>query len=311
MRDMYDYNSDGAGIAYVLNNKLYIEKGFMEFRDFERALAGIEKRLRKAGTSTKDILMAFHFRIGTHGPNSAPLTHPFPIANQTKLFDALDLRTDVGMMHNGIINTVTPKNNVSDTVQYVRDIMYPLYQSDPKFFKNPHFQTLMTNTNDGSRFVILDKDSDYELIGTWKTSTKAPGVFFSNLNHENPYSRYGYTYNTAKYGNKKYVYMRELPAGYLRGLDSDKPLGPTDVTEIKKNNKITYYVDYLGSVYFNDGTLKAGEVMPVYYHDVAYRDDGDHYTTITSHSAELVKKPLFAKTVVEDDVYAAYGYGWY
>lgn len=312
MFDMFDHNNDGAGIAYVLNNRVYVEKGFMEYRDFERALAGIEKRLKKANKTTKEILMAFHFRIGTHGPNSAPLTHPFPITTKTKLFDALDLKTDVIMMHNGIINTVTPKNGVSDTVQYVRDIMYPLYLNSPKFFKNQNYKKLMENTNDSSRFLILDKDSEFELIGTWVNSNKAPGVFFSNLNHEYTYNyRYSALAHSTHVGNKEFIYMRELPAGYYRGIDLDGALSEKDVAIIPENKSIKYFVDNIGNVYFQDSYFKDVEVAYSYYYDVAYADRGEHYEMITSDHPDLVKKPLYAKRLHgKGDIYGFNGYGF-
>ena len=39
MKAMFRHNSDGAGFAYVLDNKVFVEKGLMEYKDFERAYA--------------------------------------------------------------------------------------------------------------------------------------------------------------------------------------------------------------------------------------------------------------------------------
>jgi predicted glutamine amidotransferase len=316
MMEMFDYNSDGAGIAYVLNQRVYVEKGFMEYKDFYRALAGIEKRLRKAGTDSTQVPMAFHFRIGTHGPNSAPLTHPFPVTTKSKYFDALDYTTDIMMMHNGIITSVTPNNNVSDTVQYIRDIVYPMYRNDRKFFNNPHMEQILDNTIAGSRLLFLDKDGDFKTIGSWNTSTQAPGVMFSNLNHEYSYSAYGAYYGnrtsySTKYNGNEYVYMRQLPDGYLRGVDKDGPIALHEIATVKNTKKLKYYVDNLGSVYYS--AQKQGFVTPVIYFSTAYRDMGDNYEIVTSDDPEIMKvSPLSAKRIMEEDYDGYYsGHNFY
>lgn len=197
METMFNGNSDGAGFAYSLNEKVYIEKGFMSYREFDNAVAGTEKRIKaKFGVSMEDLPIMFHFRIGTHGANSPQLTHPFPITRQTKYLQGLDVVTDLAIAHNGIIHSVTAKNDHSDTTQYIKDILQPLKATNKYFYNNKNIQRLMENTIDGSRFVFLNKLGEFTTIGNWKTSEEAPGVMFSNLNHEFSYSySYPSTFN--------------------------------------------------------------------------------------------------------------------
>lgn len=184
MEAMFESNPDGAGFAYTLNNKVYVEKGFMSYKEFENALAGLEKRLMKDGLTTTDIPIFFHFRIGTHGANIPALTHPFPISTNTKNLFALDYSTDIVMAHNGIINSVNVTGAHSDTTEYISKILVPLRNADTEFYKNPHLQELMSNTINGSRFIFLDNNNDMVTVGNWLTSEAEPGVLFSNLNHE-------------------------------------------------------------------------------------------------------------------------------
>lgn len=195
MEQMFTNNPDGAGFAYTLDDKVYVEKGFMSYKEFDNALAGLEKRLRNNDLTSTDIPMFFHFRIGTHGANVPSLTHPFPISTNTKNLFALDYSTDVVMAHNGIINSINVTGAHSDTTEYVSRILVPLRNADTEFYKNPHFQELMQNTIDGSRFIFLTDTGEMETIGSWLTSEEAPGVLFSNLNHE-----WTWSYTSPKYG---------------------------------------------------------------------------------------------------------------
>lgn len=310
MSDMFDYNSDGAGIAYTLNNRVYVEKGYMEYKEFANALAGIEKRLKKAGTSTKEVPMAFHFRIGTHGPNSRGLTHPFPVAQKTKFFEALDYKTDIMMMHNGVITSVTPVNDTSDTVQYIRDVVHPLYIQDKKFFTNDNYTRLLANTINGSRLLFLDRDGDFSIIGDWKTDKNSPGVFFSNLNHNYTYSMpYRFKYGTScsydsKVGEK--ISVKKLPDGFFRGVGGKKSLAANEVARVESNLLIDYYVDYLGYVYHDITGNGSDKITPAIYYDTAYMDTGDKYMMITSASKELDNVETVEREVIEDDYFSYY-----
>lgn len=189
MKDMFRGNADGAGFAYAVDGKVYIEKGFLKYKDFDNAIAGMEKRLkREFGLEPQEVPVMYHFRIGTHGPNNQALTHPFPVAPQEKHLSATDLVTDLALCHNGIIHDVTVSDKtMSDTTAYIQNILVPLKAANRKFYKVPQFQMLMENTISGSRFSFLGKDGEFELIGDWKVSKEAPGCFFSNLNHERSY----------------------------------------------------------------------------------------------------------------------------
>ena len=48
LKDMFEYNDDGAGISYVLDNRVYTYKGLMTWSDFEKTYALLEKKLKTA-----------------------------------------------------------------------------------------------------------------------------------------------------------------------------------------------------------------------------------------------------------------------
>jgi hypothetical protein len=184
---MWQTNPDGAGFMYTLKKRVYIEKGFMNLKEFTNAIAGLEKRLRKHNEDIKNIPLVMHFRITTHGGTSAPNTHPFPISPDRTLLTSLDITTELAMAHNGIINSVSAFGDLSDTQTYIQDVLSPLHAYDGSFYKNPHMQTLMENTIDGSRLVFLDKFGALTYIGDWK---EKDGMYFSNLHFDRVYEPY-------------------------------------------------------------------------------------------------------------------------
>jgi predicted glutamine amidotransferase len=175
---MWNTNPDGAGIMYLHNGKVYIEKGFMKLTDLKRALASLNERL-----DTKNTPMVLHFRITTHGGTSPHNTHPFPISNNTEHLKALDLTCSVGMVHNGIISSMdTTDKTMSDTMVYIQDILSPLSMLNKTFYKNDFGKTLMENQIGWSKLAFLDKSGTISLVGDFKKDDKT-GMLYSNLNH--------------------------------------------------------------------------------------------------------------------------------
>lgn len=308
MKDMYDYNPDGAGFAYALNKRVYIEKGFMTYEDFLKALDDLQKKLKdKYNKTLKDISIMFHFRIGTHGPNSPELTHPFPISHKKKHFDALDLYTDVVMAHNGIIKSVTPVTDWSDTTQYVKDILHPLYMDNKEFYKSENVQHLIANTINGSRFVFLDKYGEFTYIGDWHDSDDADlkGVKFSNLNHEDTYMKYYNTYSTYDYYsyNEKRtpVIVKELPHGTIlcHNMDfgADFTYDPSGKSLVVGSTPGKFFVDEVGDVYVD---YNLGYLNRSYVYDMALKDFTEEsvWNYYTSGSPELDSFPLLEREVM-------------
>lgn len=308
MKKMFDHNSDGAGFAYTLKDKVYVEKGFMTYKEFYNALAGLDKKLKNLDLTTKDIPIMFHFRIGTHGPNSRGLTHPFPFATDTKYFEALDYKTNVVLAHNGIISTVNPVGGLSDTVQYIKDIVLPLYQYDRYFYDNIHMQELLANTNDSSRFAILDDRGLFTYIGTWHSDESAPGVMFSNLNHN---TTYGYT--TSAYGKYNYDWKRKMKplsstlGKFYRGNNSKNKF---DVLPVA-NEAVQYYVDDYGYVYHDTAIDPTLAIPTVYYDTALIRDKKLNYQKVTAKSPQF-KNVEYVELEIDDYLdYADVSYhGW-
>ena len=307
LKDMFNHNDDGAGISYVLNNAVYTFKGLMKWEDFEKTYALIEKKIKSAGKTLKDIAIMYHFRIGTHGPNSEQLTHPFPISNQFKHLSALEYKADIVMAHNGIINSVSPRTGWSDTQQYISDIVMPLIKSDRVFYKNKHLQELLRNTNNGSRFAFLNNDGEFTYIGEWVQSDKPEfkGIMYSNLNHEYTYT-YGHYYPTAyNWGysyapTKESVYAAPVPKGAKLYNEKDLTSDFTPVDDAKALTVSTerlYWADEYGELYRMDD--KTGFIYPIYSFDYAFVGDELFYSTDTRYSDTGELLPIGSGTRVK------------
>lgn len=217
---MWHNNPDGAGFMYAMHNKVHIHKGFMTLKALETALAELP-------FNPKDVPFMLHFRIGTHGGNIPENTHPFPITRKVKDMQALEYTCNEAFMHNGIIHSVEmSKQNISDTMEYDRQILEPLRRLDKEFYKNPALQILIAESINGSRMVFLNGKGDIERIGEWVIDE---GIVYSNSTYKDykvkkTSSKYGYWgYDTSMYRldeDKKTLYT--IPDEVYARLFSDE-----------------------------------------------------------------------------------------
>ena len=243
LKAMWDANDDGAGFMYTLDNKVFIEKGFMHLHNLEKSLKALSMRVSKKNIDMKDIPMVFHFRITTHGGTSPQNTHPFPVSPKADHLKSLEVSTELAVAHNGIISGMSDTDTtMSDTMIYITDILSPLATLNKRFYENNGGKTILENTIGGSKLAFLDKKGAITTIGAFSKGTKndTKDLMFSNLNHEFSYrgTKSYYTYrpndndtykDTSYYGDYSYeVNLKKLPVG---------------VALVGKDNKIITYVN--------------------------------------------------------------------
>lgn len=174
IRTMWDSNRDGAGLMYVENGKVCIEKGFMKYKAFAKALDKLESRLDLTATP-----VVMHFRITTHGGTKPENCHPFPITDSIGALCKRQTRTDVGVAHNGIID-IMPRKGISDTMEYIASQLAPLKRALPGFYKNRHAMTMVENAIQ-SKMAFLTKEREIYTLGNF---IDQDGVLYSNYSFE-------------------------------------------------------------------------------------------------------------------------------
>ena len=185
LRNSFNRNPDGAGIAYTVNNKLIIKKGIFGVEEFILEVRNAEK--------VCDNNMLIHCRIGTSGKNDERNTHPFYVNN------------DVCLIHNGVLDIDVPKDSdINDTQIFIKKFMKDIKAKD--LMHNKSIQNLIAETiNSRNKFVLLDNKGYYKIInekaGHWKNN-----VWFSNSSYE----AYTYTaFTTTNKTSKNYIWYDE------------------------------------------------------------------------------------------------------
>lgn len=180
IRTMFDNNPDGAGLMWVENNRVHIEKGFMKYKSFAKALDKLEARLDLVKTP-----VVMHFRITTHGGTKPENCHPFPITDSIGALKKTTSHTDVGVVHNGIIS-ITPRKDISDTMEYIASQLAPLKRALPNFYENKHAMTLVQNAID-SKMAFLTKEGKIYTTGDFIEDN---GMLYSNHSYQKSYGYY-------------------------------------------------------------------------------------------------------------------------
>lgn len=180
LRNMWEGNPDGAGFMFPTevvgkNGKrkiaVQVEKGFMTFDHFVAALDDLAKYHDLTSTP-----IVMHFRITTHGGTCPELTHPFPVTDSRSALRKLRATAPVGVAHNGIIHSVTPAKDMSDTSEYIATQLAPLHKALPRFWENPHALQLIKNAI-GSKMAVLSADGTITTIGEFNEDN---GILYSN-----------------------------------------------------------------------------------------------------------------------------------
>ena len=199
LESCFDVNPDGAGLMYVNENKkVIIEKGFMTFEAFYQKLMELNKKY-----NLKKKALVMHFRITTQGGTSPGNCHPFPVTDDEKKLKATYLEcNDVAFAHNGIISLYSMRDDkgLSDTMLLSKELLYPLFVYNKKFYKQKHNQELIEEIIGTDKIAFLDNKENITLIGEFKEDE---GVLYSNLNHK---KNNGYYYSDYDYYNDNYSY---------------------------------------------------------------------------------------------------------
>lgn len=193
----FNKNSDGAGLMYVQNGQVIIDKGYMDFKSFYKRLEKLERRL---GDLT-DRAIVLHFRIGTQGKNDKETTHPFPISKNVSDLKATYFKTDVGMVHNGIISKFNYDKTISDTQLFIKDFVSIIKSLKKDFYKNNDVMKLLKSEIGYSKLCFLDNEENIYYIGD---KIEDNGIIYSNSTYKSyvyktPSYAFGYDYDDYLY----------------------------------------------------------------------------------------------------------------
>ena len=202
IKNMWEGNSDGAGIMWTSNNKVHIKKGFMKYKDFKNFLVRLKKRY-----DIDKIPVVMHFRITTHGGTKPENTHPFPISSKVKNLQALEYCTNLGVAHNGTITIKNPPE-ISDTMAYISQRLSKIRTRDGAFYKKQQMLDKIEKEIT-SKMCFLDNVGNLKFIGKFE---EEDGIFYSNTSYLG-YRRWCYYYD-GYYGNYKNTYKHSANKMY-------------------------------------------------------------------------------------------------
>lgn len=191
-KNMWYGNPHGAGFMYPCEGGVRIEKGFM-------TLSAMEERLAELGDLT-DRTVVMHYRITTHGGTTPENCHPFPITDNTTVLGKPVIRTNIGVAHNGIIHSVTPRKGISDTMEYIASQLYWAKKIDRYFYLDENWLSLIEEAID-SKMVFLDQSGKFTTIGKFEEDD---GVLYSNRSYEYAPTKGKYTFLGSPYSYDLY-----------------------------------------------------------------------------------------------------------
>lgn len=190
LKNCFTYNSDGAGFMYIDNNKVIIDKGYMNWENFKNKYDELCEKYNDFINKS----LVIHCRITTDGSTNPKNCHPFALSDSIGKMQKTKTTATVGVAHNGIISDYRPKQtdkrDVSDTILFIEKYLAPIQKEFKEFYKNQAFLDgieLITN----SKFAFLDSDDILTVCGNFIDEN---GLLFSNSSYLS-YNNYNYNYN--------------------------------------------------------------------------------------------------------------------
>ena len=268
LRDAFDYNDDGAGIAWLQNGLVSYSKGYTTFDDFTKNMKSIID-----DTSMDRVI---HFRITSRGKTSKTQCHPFLLSDDSKDAGILDYCGDRTVLFmNGTIMNQKLITGLNDTASFIIDT---LYDSSLKFNNDADLNIIDELT--GAKWAIMSTDG-VSLVGDF---TLVNGLYYSNTYHM--WSKWVYnddfTYdNCESYGKKSkksrkdtlrdsyiedYYYDLYGYDGFDYGAEYEDYYG--DSTDVSSEDEgIYFYHDNEEKIYYTLGDLIDGESTNVVEND--------------------------------------------
>ena len=234
LKKCWDSNSNGAGLMFSENNKLVIAKGFMKWRTVKRYIK------RRGMNTLKELPVAFHFRIATHGSVAEKNTHPFKIND------------NLAMMHNGVISSVDryigKDDDVSDSEMFAKRFIQDAFSDIPIFAleEGQPINELIAKYIGTSKLFFMNNSGDIaivnEKLGTWKSFGEGIGMWFSNT-HWMPS-----VYAGSKWSHVPKVWKPKENTGfgfgtYLKGAESIPSNGHKFIEATKPQDEDSYMAD--------------------------------------------------------------------
>ena len=244
MKTMFKNNSDGAGFCYCLNGDVRIQKGYMTYEAFAEALNKVSEKIDTYATP-----MLFHFRIATHGGINPALCHPFPISRNFSEQKQLASYTNLGIVHNGIID-ISSRDGASDTMTYIAEKLAKRYKWDKGFYKSKKQRAVIQSEIGGSKMAFLDHNGGIYTVGDFIEDN---GILYSNSS----YMERDYFFKLSWEDYTDYEQVTPLYDGYV--------VTPSQMYEIEDVN---YFIGKGGKLFEYD-----------YYMDICFETEGVAYTT--------------------------------
>lgn len=220
LKTMFKNNPDGAGFMYAKDGRVIIQKGFMSYENLKTELFRV--------SDITDIPLILHFRIATSGKIDGGTTHPFPIERKRNKLKRLYCETDIGVVHNGVIQIKTNKN-MSDTMQYIADKLYTYKHLQSDFYRHSCYMKHI-ESEIRSKMAFLNGKGEIYKIGE-----------FINDN--------GIIYSNSSYRTRQYIYDPDV------FHSSEMILCPIDGYIVDDQGRLTdavdqlLLIDYYGQVY--------------------------------------------------------------